>query len=393
MEAVAKVTDLNALRQAKVESATSVPVTVGFDTLAGFELTQRVAKMFSMSSLMPKDFQGNLANCAIALNMAARLGADPLMVAQNLYVVHGRPGWSAQFLIATFNKCGRFSSLRYEFTGQENTDEWSCRAWAIEKDTGDRLDGTTVSIGMAKKEGWYTKNGSKWQTMPQQMLMYRAASWFIRAYAPEIAMGLHTAEEVRDTWDLDKDDSTGTYTIAEVREQAQNQEPATSPAQPAEQAEQPQGQEPEEHKRARATKAEVEAYRAETMEMLQAKGVTQEQAEQAANAFYDKWTKANCDFLRKHNFAVQPAPAQAPATEPEQANGAESSADAAFSTLPLAERRRRIGDFLAGNGVIGADIVRAIGKTLDQASPDDCDKLIQMCDRINCGESPADVFA
>ena len=36
----------------------------------------------------------------IAQNMARRMGADLLMVMQNLYVVHGRPGWSAQFLIA-----------------------------------------------------------------------------------------------------------------------------------------------------------------------------------------------------------------------------------------------------------------------------------------------------
>jgi hypothetical protein len=31
--------------------------------------------------------------------------------------------------------------------------------------------------------------------MPEQMFMYRAAAWFIRAYVPEIAMGLRTVEE------------------------------------------------------------------------------------------------------------------------------------------------------------------------------------------------------
>lgn len=192
-------TTLTKLQNSTENEIRNLPqVTVGFTTLQGFELMQRSAKLLSACSLMPKEFQGNLPNCVIALNMAHRIGADPLMVAQNLYVVHGRPGWSAQFLIASFNTCGRFSALRYEFTGKPGTDEYGCRAWAVEKDTNEKLFGSQVTVALAKKEGWYGKNGSKWQTMPQQMLMYRAASWFIRAYAPEIAMGLHTADELED---------------------------------------------------------------------------------------------------------------------------------------------------------------------------------------------------
>jgi len=64
--------------------------------------------------------------------------------------------------------------------------------------TGERLEGAPVIIEIAKKEGWYSRNGSKWQTMPGQMLMYRAASWFIRVYAPELAMGMHTEYQIID---------------------------------------------------------------------------------------------------------------------------------------------------------------------------------------------------
>lgn len=172
--------------------------TVGFITTGSFELSQRVAKMLSMSTIVPKEYQNNVANCAVALNMAARIKSDPLMTMQNLIIIHGRPTWSSQFLIATFNTCGRFSSLRYEFFGEKNKDSYGCRATAIELSTGERLVGTDVTIAIAKSEGWYQKNGSKWKTMPQQMLMYRAAAWFIRAIAPEISMGLHTQEEIVD---------------------------------------------------------------------------------------------------------------------------------------------------------------------------------------------------
>lgn len=194
-------------------------VSIGFGSLQSFELTQRAAKLLMASSLVPKEYQGNLPNCVIALNMATRMGADPLMVMQNLYIVHGRPGWSSQFLISTFNTSGRFSALRYEWSGEASTDSYGCRAWAIEKATGERLEGSLVTIGLAKKEGWYEKTGSKWKTMPQQMLMYRAASWFIRAYAPELAMGMHTDDEIRDIIDV----APGDYEIqATEKEIVQN---------------------------------------------------------------------------------------------------------------------------------------------------------------------------
>ena len=179
-------------------------VAVSLETVAGFESMQRVAKLFASSSIVPKTYQGKMADCFIAVDMAMRMGANPLMVMQNLYLVHGNPAWSAQFLIATFNKSGKFSALRYEFQGKEGQDEWGCRAVAVELASKEKLVGPLITIGMAKKEGWYSKKDkfgeeiSKWQTMPEQMLRYRAAAWFIRVYAPEIAMGIQTAEEMMD---------------------------------------------------------------------------------------------------------------------------------------------------------------------------------------------------
>jgi len=169
----------------------------GFNSNGSWELAQRIGKAFAASTLVPAAYQGNLANCIVALEMANRMGASPLMVMQNLYIVHGNPGWSSKFLIASFNQCGRFSALRYEFTA----DRSGCRAWAVEKATGERIEGPQVTLAMAKEEGWSTKGGSKWKTMPELMLMYRAAAFLIRAYAPEISMGLRTDDEIIDTVD------------------------------------------------------------------------------------------------------------------------------------------------------------------------------------------------
>jgi len=174
-----------------------------------------------------------LANCVVALNMAQRMGADPLMVMQNLYVIEGRPSWSSQWIIAAINGCGRFSPLRFDITdqGQKEVEyqitEWinrekitkkakvtirntECVAWAIEKETGTRLESPHVSIEMAVKEGWYVKSGSKWQTMPEIMLRYRTASFFGKLYAPELLMGIQSAEEVHDIIDMVQDER-GSY--------------------------------------------------------------------------------------------------------------------------------------------------------------------------------------
>ena len=180
-------------------------VQMGFKTMQSFELLQRAAGLLCASSIVPKNYQGrdNLPNCVVALNMANRIGADPLMVMQSLYVVHGNPSWSAQFVIACFNQCGRYSTISYRWQNKPATqgvitDEWGCTAYATELATGGEVEGPLVTIKMAKTEGWYDKPGSKWKTIPELMLMYRAGAWLQRTHAPEISMGLRTAEEERD---------------------------------------------------------------------------------------------------------------------------------------------------------------------------------------------------
>lgn len=178
-----------------------------------FEATQRIAMMYAMSNFIPDSYKYRngqpleqnvvLANCTIALEMATRMQANPLMVMQNLYIVHGQPAFSSKFLIACINASKRFSPIRYEFKGEEGTDDYACRAIAYEaNDTKHKepLEGDWISMRMAKAEGWTSKKGNKWLSMPTQMLRYRAAAFWQRAYCPEISMGLLTAEEAQDAF-------------------------------------------------------------------------------------------------------------------------------------------------------------------------------------------------
>lgn len=178
-----------------------------FTTETAFVAAQRMAKALCSSKLVPEAYQGesNIGSALIALEISQRLNSSPLMVMQNLHIIHGKPSWSAKFVISALISCGRFSPLRFELKplgkikfGQDTIENVSCIALAYDKATGDKLESPEVTIEMAVKEGWYGKNGSKWRTMPELMLRYRAASFFGSFYAPDVLMGMPTSEELRD---------------------------------------------------------------------------------------------------------------------------------------------------------------------------------------------------
>lgn len=256
---------------------TTNPMNAGFNFFdpVQFDTMQRVCSFFASSDLVPDNYKAQLkpfpagadentmnaikaentaiktkaiANCMIAVEVASRIGASPLMVMQNMAVIYGRPSWSSKFLIATVNSCGRFEPLQFRFTDKgalgmvDYTDYvWDsasrtkkpvakqfdgkkvmnieCVAYTTKKGSTDVLESSPVSIELAIQEGWYTKNGSKWQTMTKQMLMYRAASFWTSAYAPELSMGMRTVEEQQDIY-VDYQDVTATEVEAEKKENA-----------------------------------------------------------------------------------------------------------------------------------------------------------------------------
>ena len=158
-----------------------------------FALGQRQAKSLCQSDLVPQSYQGQkgLANCLIAIEMANRMNISPLVVMQNMNVIHGKPSWSAQFVIATIMGCGRFEDFDYEEKGTK-----AVRARAIRRKDGKEVFGAWVTMEMAQKEGW-TRN-SKWSTMPQLMLRYRAATFFGRQYVADLLLGIQTEDEIVD---------------------------------------------------------------------------------------------------------------------------------------------------------------------------------------------------
>ena len=150
-----------------------------------FDDLWRWAKAFSTSSLVPPHFRQRPEDCFVALQMAYSLKINPLTCLQNIFVIHGRPGMSSSLAIALANASGAFAGpIRYRIEGSGA--DLSVTAYAPTFD-GEIVE-NTVTMAMAMKEGW-TKN-SKYKSIPEQMLRFRAAKWLINTTCPQVLFGL-----------------------------------------------------------------------------------------------------------------------------------------------------------------------------------------------------------
>ena len=184
-----------------------------FGTSDNFIMAMQMAKALSESTIVPQTYQKNPSNCLIAIEQAQRMNISPLMVMQNLYPIQGKPSWSSKFLIASINASRKFDmELQYDETKDKDGKPYSCVAWTMKN--GRRIEGMEVNMQMAKDEGWLGKNGSKWKTMPQLMLRYRAASLFSSLNCPELTMGIYTKEEI-------EDNDFNEYPMEDLQEQVQ----------------------------------------------------------------------------------------------------------------------------------------------------------------------------
>jgi hypothetical protein len=161
-------------------------------------MINRLADRYANSDMVPTTYKGKPDNCFVALELASRMDVSPVLVMQNLYIVQGKPSWAGQACKALIDGSGKFRDSEYIMTGSMADGTRGCYLQAMNVRTGKLIRGTEITLKMAQDEGWSTKSGSKWRTMPEQMLKYRAAAFFARTECPECLMGFQTADEVID---------------------------------------------------------------------------------------------------------------------------------------------------------------------------------------------------
>lgn len=185
-----------------------------------FDNAQRVAKLMSASELVPAQYRDGakgIANCVIALDIAQQLRISPLTVMQNLQIVEGVPGWKTTYLIERFAQAGIEPEYEFEKRGKKKVsyDIWTGPKGERRKETrttevedracrfkcqrnGKESIGPWVSLEDAIREGWYNRNGSKWATMPDHMLMIAAARTYNKFYPVVFLGNIPTEDELTD---------------------------------------------------------------------------------------------------------------------------------------------------------------------------------------------------
>ena len=156
----------------------------------------KIAQQLSKSTIIPESFRNKPENVIVAIGLAQKMDLDPFTIMQNLNIIKGKTAWSGSFCRTLIERSGKYTGLKLVFTGQKGTDSYGCYMEAKDKETGDIIKGPEVTIKMAKAEQWI-KN-TKWNTMPELMLSYRATAFFARVYTPESLNGVQTAEEIED---------------------------------------------------------------------------------------------------------------------------------------------------------------------------------------------------
>lgn len=158
----------------------------------------RNAKVLCESQLLPPHFRGKVADTMILMDLAMRMRISLFTLANHAYTVSGKIGISGQLCISLVNSCGRFTPLDFVFVGEQGTREYGCYAVATRLSNNVICKSTLITWGMAVDENWV--RNSKWKTMTDQMMVYRAASFFARKYCPDALLGLSLADELRDVY-------------------------------------------------------------------------------------------------------------------------------------------------------------------------------------------------
>ena len=164
--------------------------------LPDFNSNWKMAEQLATSDIIPDTYKNKPQNVIIALGLANQMGMDAFTVMQNLAIIKGKTSWSGSFCKTLIERTGKYRNLELNYVGEKGKDSYGCYLSAERVSDGKIVNGPTVTMGMAKAEGW-TSN-KKWTNLTDLMLGYRCQSFFCRLYTPEAMNGIYTSEEIED---------------------------------------------------------------------------------------------------------------------------------------------------------------------------------------------------
>lgn len=161
----------------------------GWLSCNNLEAAMKLAEMFSKSAMVPKQYQGNAANCLVAMAYGDSLGMAPLQAMQSVAVVNGVPALYGDGMLALVQASPAFEQI------EESIEDGA--AVCTVKRRGMKPVQRVFTTDDAKRAGLWGKAGP-WQQYPSRMLQMRARSWALRDAFADVLRGIQSVEEVRD---------------------------------------------------------------------------------------------------------------------------------------------------------------------------------------------------
>ncbi len=184
------------------------------------EQMSRLAEMMANGrATVPMHLQGNPADCMAVIMQAAQWRMNPFAVAQKTHVVSGTLGYEAQLVNAVVCSSTKVKdSFHYEWFGDwsrvignfvtktsHKGNQYQAPNWtpADEKGLGVRVWATlkgeseprVLELLLSQAQ---VRNSTLWASDPKQQLAYLAVKRWARLYAPDVILGVYSADELDD---------------------------------------------------------------------------------------------------------------------------------------------------------------------------------------------------
>lgn len=159
-----------------------------------YKEAESLALALSKSSIIPKELQGQPANCLIAIMFVRELGLGVMQGLQNVMVVNGRPSLWGDAVMARVMASDVYGAQKDEWDEKAEGGRATFTVWRKGQDAP-----VTRSFSMqdAKVAGLMGKAGP-WSNYPKRMCFQRARAFALRDAFPDVLKGLRIAEEEYD---------------------------------------------------------------------------------------------------------------------------------------------------------------------------------------------------
>lgn len=196
--------------------------------MAAMDRLERIADiMASGKTTVPQHLRGSKGDCFAISLQSMQWGMNPFAVAQKTHLVNGTLGYEAQLVAAVINNSGLVTSRfqfdwygpwdkvigkfavkrgdkgEYRVPGWTFADEEGCgvRVWATLK--GEE-NPRTLELLLAQAR---TRNSTLWADDPKQQLAYLAQKRWARLFAPDVILGVYSADELQEPQEIHMGDA------------------------------------------------------------------------------------------------------------------------------------------------------------------------------------------